>query len=74
MADFKSATSHIGPEVVRPTFSTTKPRPAANKPVRLGDQVDATREQLRASGLNMAALNAIEAGNAAIDATVRRRR
>jgi hypothetical protein len=65
--------SKRGPNVVTPTESTTKSdSKATNKPVRLGDQVDATREQLHASGLNLAALNAIEAGNAAIDARRRK--
>jgi hypothetical protein len=57
-----------GPTVVLPSFDNTKPNPATKARVpRFGDQVDAVRGQLRGSGLNAAALNAIEAGNAGID-------
>jgi hypothetical protein len=65
--DAKNANTWTKPEVVPPTPENTVPQSAANKPVRMGDQVAATREQLRASGLNAAALTAIEAANAGID-------
>jgi hypothetical protein len=62
-----------GPEVTPPTFSNVKPGTASKVKVpRFGDQVDATRGQLRGSGLNAAALGAIEAGNAGIDKQRRR--
>jgi hypothetical protein len=71
-SDYKNVQTHVAPEVVPPTPENTAPRPAANEPVRLGDQVTATRQQLRVSGLNLSALSAIEAGNAAIDKQSRR--
>jgi hypothetical protein len=61
-----------GPEVVPPTFDTTKPGDRGKVP-SFGDQVDATRSVLRGSGLNAAALNAINAGNAGIDKQRRNR-
>jgi hypothetical protein len=69
--DYKNAKTHIAPEVVPPTRANTAPRPAS-KP-RFGDEVEATQSALRGSGLNAAALNAVEAGNAGIDKQRRNR-
>jgi hypothetical protein len=63
-----------GPRVALPSFDNVKPGTASKVKVpRFGDQVDATRSVLRSSGLNDAAIGAIEAGNAGIDKQRRNR-
>jgi hypothetical protein len=60
-----------GPKVTLPTFENVRPKPASTIS-RADGQYDAVRRQLGASGLNDAALGAIEAGNAGIDKQRRR--
>jgi hypothetical protein len=60
-----------GPKVTLPTFSNVVPRPATTVS-RADGQYDAVRRQLASSGLNDAALGAIEAGNSGIDQQRRR--
>jgi hypothetical protein len=60
-----------GPKVTLPTFSNVVPRPATTVS-RADSQYDAVRGQLSSSGLNDAALGAIEAGNSGIDQQRRR--
>jgi hypothetical protein len=63
---YRNARNWKRPEVVRPTRDSTQPG-TRTRVSRSDDQVAAIREQLRASGLNDAALNALEAGNEGID-------
>jgi hypothetical protein len=60
-----------GPKVTLPTFENVKPKPASTIS-RADGQYDAVRRQLASSGLNDAALGAIEAGYAGIDQQRRR--
>jgi hypothetical protein len=60
------------PTVALPTFNEVKPQ-AASTVSRAGSQYDAVRRQLASSGLNDAALGAIEAGYVGIDKQRRRR-
>jgi hypothetical protein len=55
-----------GPKVTLPTFSNVVPRPATTVS-RADGQYDAVRRQLASSGLNDAALGAIEASYPGID-------
>jgi hypothetical protein len=60
-----------GPKVTLPTFSNVVPKPASTIS-RADGQYDAVRRQLSSSGLNDAALGAVEAGYPGIDKQRRR--
>jgi hypothetical protein len=55
-----------GPAMTLPTFENVVPKPASTIS-RADGQYEAVRRQLASSGLNDAALGAIEAGNSGID-------
>lgn len=55
-----------GPSVPLPTFSKVVPKPASSVS-RAASQYDAVRRQLSCSGLNDAALGAVEASYPGID-------
>jgi hypothetical protein len=57
-----------GPKVTLPTFSNVVPKPASTIS-RANGQYDAVRRQLASTGLNDAALGAIEAADRIIDDT-----
>jgi hypothetical protein len=65
-SDRRPAEPKVGPKVPLPSFGNVMPKPATTVSLA-GAQYDTVRRQLSSSGLNDAALGAVEAGYASID-------